>query len=68
MGPSGRGASSPPCVGGVPTSRGSAGFARPPRCLLGAPAGWESASLDGIGSCSSWAAGVCARLRSDAKA
>eukprot|EP00965_Chrysotila_dentata_P042105 1396748-Pleurochrysis_carterae.AAC.1 len=68
MGPSGQGAPSPPCVGGVPTSRGSAGLARPPRFLLGVPAGWESASLAGMGSCSSWAAGVCARLRSDLKA
>eukprot|EP00965_Chrysotila_dentata_P053128 1762831-Pleurochrysis_carterae.AAC.1 len=68
MGPSGRGVPSPPCVGGVPTSRGSVGLARPPRFLLGAPAGWESASPAGMGSCSSWAAGVCARLRSDAKA
>eukprot|EP00965_Chrysotila_dentata_P092099 3040715-Pleurochrysis_carterae.AAC.1 len=68
MGPRGRGASAPPRLVESGGSRGSAGRVRPPCFLLGAPRCWGSASPSGMGSSSSCAVGVCARLRKDAKA
>eukprot|EP00965_Chrysotila_dentata_P032109 1071279-Pleurochrysis_carterae.AAC.1 len=68
MGPSGRGASASPRSTAPTASRGSAGRARSPRLLPGAPGCWGSASPSGMGSLSSCAAGVRARLRRDAKA
>eukprot|EP00965_Chrysotila_dentata_P003412 110887-Pleurochrysis_carterae.AAC.2 len=68
MGPLGRGASASSRVAVPLESRGSAGRARPPCLLLGAPESWGSASPSGMGSTSSCAVGVRARLRRDAKA
>eukprot|EP00965_Chrysotila_dentata_P021733 719888-Pleurochrysis_carterae.AAC.1 len=66
-GPSGRGVLSAPSADG-PESRGSGGRSRPPRFLPGGPMGWESARPSGMGSRTSWAVGVCARLRREANA
>eukprot|EP00965_Chrysotila_dentata_P146571 4839743-Pleurochrysis_carterae.AAC.1 len=68
MGPRGRGAFASPRFAESGGSRGSAGRVRLLCFLLGAPRCWGSASPSGMGSFSSCAAGVCARLRRDAKA
>eukprot|EP00965_Chrysotila_dentata_P191346 6174453-Pleurochrysis_carterae.AAC.2 len=68
MAPSGRGVSASPRGDGVPALRGSPGRSRPLRLLLGGPVGWESARPSGMGSRSSWPAGVRARLRREANA
>eukprot|EP00965_Chrysotila_dentata_P136997 4531789-Pleurochrysis_carterae.AAC.1 len=68
MGPLGRGASASPRVAMPFESRGSVGRARPPCFFLGAPKSWGSASPSGMGSTSSCAVGVRAKLRRDAKA
>eukprot|EP00965_Chrysotila_dentata_P037630 1251868-Pleurochrysis_carterae.AAC.1 len=66
--PSGLGVSAPSCARDASGSLGSPGRPRSLRRLPGGCVGWESASPSGMGSLSSWPAGVRARLRREANA